>query len=115
MTAMATWCSRERSPTVAAVRRACMQVNQPADELGKFLRSRGQDVAIRRIVVLTHDRSRLGTCRNPTVSVTSSTGDVLAMVRESPTELATGQATEIERLIRQDHRFHETRTRRSPN
>ena len=37
------------------------------------------------------------------------------MVRESLTELATGQATEIERLIRQDHRFQEARTRRSRN
>jgi hypothetical protein len=92
-----------------------MQVNQPADELEKFLRSRGQEVAIRRIVVLTHDKSQLGTCRNQTVSVTSSTSHVLAMVRESPTELATGPATEIERLIRQDHRFHETRARRSRN
>ena len=86
-----------------------MQVNQPADELEKFLHSRGQNVTIRRVVVLTHDRSRLGTCRNPTVFVTSSTDQVLAMVRESPAQFDTGKATEIERLIRQDHVFHEAR------
>ena len=90
-----------RSPSV--------QVNQPADELEKFLRSRGQNVTVRRVVVLTHDRSRLGTCRNPTVFVTNSTDQVLAMVRESPAQLASGKATEIERLIRQDHVFHEAR------
>ena len=89
-----------------------MQVNQPADELERFLRSRGQEVAIQRIVVLTHDRSELGTHRNPTVRVTTSTGDVLAMVRTSPATLGARRAAEIERLIDQDHRFHETRARR---
>lgn len=83
------------------------QVNQAADELAKFLRSRGQDVEIQRIVVLTHERSALGTHRNLTVSVTNSTGRVLALVRESPTALAAGRTAEIERLVQQDHQFHE--------
>ena len=94
-----------RSPSV--------QVNEPADELQEFLHSRGQDIAIRRVVVLTHDRSRLGTLRNPTVFITTSTDQVLAVVRESPAELTTGQAAAVERLIRQDHRFHQARRHRS--
>jgi Nuclease-related domain len=90
-----------------------MQVNQPADELATFLRSRGQHVEIQRIVVLTHERSRLGTLRNLSVSVSNSTDRVLAMVRESPTALSAGRTAEIERFIKQDHEFHESRGRRS--
>jgi Nuclease-related domain len=90
-----------------------MQVNQPADELEKFLRSRGQDVEIRRIVVLTHDRSELGTCCNLTVDVTNSMDHVLDIVRDSPTTLIAGQTAEIERFIERDHHFHEIRLRRS--
>lgn len=90
-----------------------MQVNQPADELEKFLRSRGQDVSIRRIVVLTHDRSQVGTSRNLTASVTNSTDVVLGLVSDSPIALNATRAAEIERLIEQDHRFNETRLRRS--
>lgn len=88
-----------------------MQVNQAADELAKFLRGRGQDVEIQRIVVLTHERSALGTHRNLTVSVTNSTDRVLALVRESPAALAAGRTGEIERLIKQDHQFHQSRAR----
>jgi hypothetical protein len=54
----------------------------------------------------------LGTHRNLTVSVTNSTDRVLALVRESPTALAAGRTGEIERLIKQDHQFHESRARR---
>jgi hypothetical protein len=90
-----------------------MQVNQPADELAKFLRSRGQGVEIQRIVVLTHERSGLGTLRNLTVSLSNSTDQVVALVRESPTALPAGRTAEIERLIKQDHQFHESRGRRS--
>jgi hypothetical protein len=89
-----------------------MQVNQAADELAKFLRGRGQDVEIQRIVVLTHERSALGTHRNLTVAVTNSTDRVLALVRQSPTALAAGRTGEIERLIKQDHQFHQSRERR---
>jgi hypothetical protein len=92
-----------RSPSV--------QVNQAADELAKFLRSRGQDVSIQRIVVLTHDRSEVGSLRNLTVSVTNSTDLVLGLVRDSAVALKAARAAEIERLIEQDHHFHETRRR----
>lgn len=90
-----------------------MQVNQAADELQTFLRSRGQDIGIQRIVVLTHDRSELGSYRNLTVSVTNSTDYVLDMVRKSLAALSAGRTAEVERLITQDHHFNETRARRS--
>src|SRR6266704_5401439 len=48
-----------RSPSV--------QLNEPADDLERFLRQRGQPVAVRRVVILAHRRSRLGGARNPTV------------------------------------------------
>jgi len=88
-----------------------MQVNQAADELAKFLRSRGQDVSIQRIVVLTHDRSEVGSLRNLTVFVTNSTDVVLGLVRDSAVAFKTARAAEIERLIEQDHHFHENRRR----
>lgn len=89
------------------------QLNEPADELEEFLRQRGQPVAIRRAVVLTHRRSRLGRVRNPAVDVAMSTGDLLALIRHqaTPTRLGRGQRAQIERLIRQDHAFHDKRRR----
>ena len=52
---------RGRSPS--------MQLNQPADELEKFLRSRHQPVPIDRMVILTHPRSEFGNYQNLTVNV----------------------------------------------
>jgi hypothetical protein len=55
---------RGRSPSV--------QLNEPASQLADFLRSRGHDVTIERVVVLTHDRAQLRTCTRPTVLVCTS-------------------------------------------
>jgi len=41
------------------------------------LHAHGQPVAVQRVVVLTHRRSRLGTCRNLTVQLGVSPGFVL--------------------------------------
>jgi len=92
-----------RSPSV--------QLNEPADELEKFLRSRGQPVRIRRIVILNHPRSRIGGQRDATVEVTTSSRDILDMVRKSRLELTHGRLTQIASLIERDHRFHDGRRR----
>jgi hypothetical protein len=87
------------------------QLNEPADELERFLHERGQQVMIERVVVLTHRRSRLGLSRHPTVRVGTSTGYVLSLVRDSGGKLRERQRAEVQRLIRRDHDFHEHRRR----
>jgi hypothetical protein len=82
------------------------QLNAPAGELEAFLASRGHRVPIQRVVLLTHPRSRLGTCRNPTVRVATSTGQVLALLNGSPPALGPAELRQIEDLIVRDHRFH---------
>jgi hypothetical protein len=88
-----------RSPSV--------QLNEPASTLERFLRERGQPVAVQRVVVLTHRRSRLGTCRNPTVQVGTSAGYLLNLLAGSAGQLGERQRTEIQRLIERDHAFHD--------
>lgn len=82
------------------------QLNEPADELERFLHERGQQIMIQRVVVLTHRRSRLRPSRHATVRVTTSTDDVLSLVHDSDGRLAARRRAELERLIRRDHDFH---------
>ena len=91
------------------------QLNEPAAELERFLRQRGQPVPVQRVVVLTHRRSRLGQHRNLTVHVGTSASYVLPLL-QTETETGTGTSTETHlserqqaellRLIRRDHDFH---------
>ena len=85
------------------------EVNEPSDELERFLRSRGQPVAIQRSVVLVHQRSVLGTTANLTVDVATSMDWVIGVVRKSPLALDAERLAELERLITQDHRYHQAR------
>jgi Nuclease-related domain len=89
------------------------QLNESADELQRFLRERGQSIAVQRVVVLTHRRSRLGSRENLTVRLGTSPAYVLSLLGDSPDELGERQRLEIERLIRRDHDFYE-RGRRRP-
>jgi len=102
-----------RSPSV--------QLNEPADDLERFLRTRGQPVPVQRVVVLAHRRSRLGTVRHPTVRVGTS-ADLLPLLGEQPGDqpgqgppaqapLGRGRRHEIQRLIQHDHQFHDKRRR----
>jgi hypothetical protein len=93
---------RGRSPSV--------QLNEPASALEAFLHSRGQPVSIQRVVLLTHPRSELGSYRNLTVHVSTSTNYVISLLSggSQPT-FGMAQQAEIERLIVRDHRFHETK------
>ena len=97
-----------RSPSV--------QLNESAGELERFLRERGQPVTVQRVVVLAHRRSKLGTRRNLTVLVGTSTGYVLTLLGDpaSQSQLDPQQRAEIQRLIRQDHDFHDKRHRTGP-
>jgi len=88
------------------------QVNEPADDLERFLGSRGQPVPVQRVVVLAHRRSRLGAVRRPTVLVGASTGYLLALIRDpAQRPLGQHQLMEIQRLIARDHDFHNQRRR----
>ena len=85
------------------------QLNQPADQLEGFLRSRGHPVRIQRVVLLTHDRSRIGSCTDPTVHVTTSTTLITRLIGRSPASVADDERAQIERLIVRDHDHHATR------
>ena len=95
-----------RSPSV--------QLNEPANDLERFLRTRGQPVPVQRVVVLAHRRSRLGAVRHPTVRVATSAGLLPLLGGQAEAELGRGQRHELQRLIEHDHQFHEKRRRPSP-
>jgi hypothetical protein len=88
------------------------QLNEPADELARFLASRGPAISVARIVILNHPRSRVGSQRNLSVRVTTSSRDIVDLVRRSPPQLTGGRVAQLASLIERDHRFHEAR--RSP-
>jgi hypothetical protein len=89
------------------------QLNEPATALETFLASRGQPVPVQRLVLLTHPRSRLGTCRNLTVSIATSTDEVVALLNNSQVVLDTSQLRQLEQLIVRDHQSHHARRSRS--
>jgi Nuclease-related domain len=91
------------------------QLNESATELARLLHERGQQIPVQRVVVLTHRRSRLGQIRNPTVLVGTSAGYLLSLVHDSGYALDDNQRAEIQRLIRRDHDFHESRRRPGPS
>ena len=92
-----------RSPSV--------QLNEPADDLERFLAERGQPAGIGRVVILAHRRSGLGPVRNPTVATLTSPGDLLTLIANSASRLDHGQRAAIAALIRRDHEFHGKRRR----
>ena len=95
-----------RSPSV--------QLNEPADDLGRFLAERGQPAELQRVVVLAHRRSGLGRVRNPTVLALASPADLLTLIGNSASRLDRGQRAAIGALIRRDHEFHGGRRRTGP-
>lgn len=90
---------RGRSPS--------LQLIEPARALEEFLARRGQPVAVRPIVLLTHPRSRLGSMLNLTVDVATDVGYVLQVATAEPQTLDPARRAAIERLIVRDHAFHE--------
>ena len=90
-----------RSPSV--------QLNEPADELERFLRSRRQPVSITRVVILNHARSKVGRSKDLTVHVATSSDYVIDLVNASAVQFQDWRITQLERLIEKDHRFHNGR------
>jgi Nuclease-related domain len=84
------------------------QLTEPAAELESFLHRRGQRVQVQRVVLLLHERSRLGVVRNPTVQAGTSVDYLLSLARASADRLDERQRAEIDRLILRDHAFHTT-------
>jgi hypothetical protein len=82
------------------------QLDEPTDDLERFLAERGQPAGIGRVVILAHRRSGLGPVRNPTVEAFTSPGDLLALIGNSASRLDRGQRAAIAALIRRDHEFH---------
>jgi Nuclease-related domain len=91
-----------RSPSV--------QVNEGADALQEFLRKRGQQIHVRRVVLLTHDKSRIARQRNLTVdAVGTSAEKVLDLLNSMPPTIRAAQRATVETHIKKDHAFHENR------
>jgi nuclease-like protein len=98
-----------RSPSV--------QLNEPADLLEQFLRTRGVTTSILRVVLLTHPSSRRGTCKHPSVHVATSALTLARQLGDMPPVLGAAQRARLEELIARDHRYHEARrpsARRAP-
>jgi hypothetical protein len=95
-----------RSPSV--------QLNEPADMLEQFLKSRVGTVSILRVVLLTHPSSRRGRCKHPSVHVATSGQTVARQLHDMPPVLGAAQRARIEELIARDHRFHEARRPPAP-
>jgi len=90
-----------RSPSV--------QLNEPADELERFLHSRRQPVSITRVVILNHARSKVGHSKDLTVHVATSSDYIIDLANASAVQFQDRRITQLERLIEQDHRFHNGR------
>ena len=94
---------RKRSPSV--------QLNEPADDLEEFLRSRGEDVGVLRVVLLVHSKAAVGTCRKATVNIYTRTSEVITLVGKVRQPFDPPTRKRLEELIIRDHRHHATRRR----
>ena len=95
--------------TEATGRSPSVQLNEPADELERFLHSRRQLVSITRVVLLNHARSNVGRCQDPTVHVATSSDYIIDLVNASAVQFQGWRITQLEHLIEKDHRFHNGR------
>jgi Nuclease-related domain len=95
--------------TDATGRSPSVQLNEPADELERFLHSRRQPVSVTRVVLLNHARSKVGRCQDLTVHVATSSDYIIDLVNASAVQFRDRRITQLERLIERDHRFHNGR------
>ncbi len=96
---------RGRSPSV--------QLNEPADQLEEFLRSKGEDVSLLRVVQLTHPKAQVGTKRGATVDIFTRTSEITSLMQKVRQPLNPARRARLEELIVNDHRSRESRRRRS--
>lgn len=92
---------RKRSPSV--------QLNEPADELEQFLRSRGEDVGVLRVVLLVHSKAEVGNCRKATVNIYTRASEVIRLVGKVKQPFDPATRKRLEELIIRDHRHHAKR------
>lgn len=88
------------------------QLSDPAAALSDWLRRRGQQAAVTPVVLLTHDRARVGSSQSPTVRVETSVQGLLRLIGRSSATLNARRRAVIEQIIRDDHRHHEHRPSR---
>lgn len=96
--------ARGRSPSA--------QISDPAVALSDWLRRRGQQATVTPVVLLTHDRTRVGSSQRPTVRVETSVQGVLRLIEQSAVTLDARRRAVIEQIIRDDHRHNEQRLSR---
>jgi hypothetical protein len=94
--------SRQRSPSE--------QLNEPADELEEFLRSRGEDVGVLRVVLLVHSKAEVGDCRKATVNIYTRASEVIRLVGKVKQPFDPATRKRLEELIIGDHRHYAKRS-----
>jgi hypothetical protein len=95
--------ARGRSPST--------QLTEPAAVLAQFLRSRGHQVPVRPVVLLTHASARFGHCARPTVGLAASVPELLALVRAAPADVPAAEVTRLADRVRGDHQHYQDRRR----
>lgn len=85
------------------------QLNTSADRLQNFLSSRSQTVRVARAVILSHDGSKIGECRNQTVDLISTLKELdearlLSIMSKQDVE---SDPIQILKLLQKDHEYHE--------
>ena len=90
------------------------QVLQPARDLERWLKRNKLDVPIHTAVMLIHDRASITRVKNPEVDLVSTRPEVLIdAIMSAPPVLSNAQVQSVIKLVRRDHRHHESRRRRS--
>lgn len=90
-------------------RRSPSEQLDEADLLQEFLHARGLPIEILRVVLLAHPRARIGTSAGATVSVFTSTKDVIALMRKVPQPLDATTRSRLEQAIVTDHQHNAAR------
>lgn len=85
------------------------QLSEPAAMLADWLAKRGHRVAVTPVVLLTHERARIGSIHSPTVGVETSEQALLRLAQRSPGTLNAAKRAAIAQIIRDDHRHHDHR------
>jgi Nuclease-related domain len=94
------------------------QANDAAHDLRLWLGHNGYQVPIHTAVMLIHERAQIGQCENLTVNLLATEPQQLVEeIWRLPSPLSPMACTEIVKLIRRDHHFHNQRrqdSRRPP-
>lgn len=90
-----------------------LQVVQPAAALSAWLRRNGRGTRVAPVVLLSHPSARIESLDQPTVRVERSVARLVRFIEGSSVALDPERRADIERLVRQDHAFHEGKRARS--